>query len=302
MRSPIFAAALLATVVLSPAVLAQDKGDAKKASEKADEKSDEKKDGASDTTAPSTATPATTTATEADPKPTNPNDPAEDPGKTYYFVGLRFRETILPKFMLNLFVAGGPSTVGIPSFGIEGGTRKDGFDTIFHLTYADWSMKEFSFKGKDEAPVAWERVTSDLKLFTLGVDLLWSKDIDKMFAFQYGMTVGIALVTGDLKRVQGQPRPGGNPDNPDDIVPCPADASGQGPATPSAYCGRENNHYGNYTESSWFNGGKKPNIYASFGPQVAFRIKPIKQFVGRVFLGWDLFSGPFFGLAGNYGI
>jgi hypothetical protein len=229
------------------------------------------------------------------------SDPREETGKTYYFVGLRYRQTFLPKFMLGLFVAGGPSTVSIPSFGIEGTMRKDGFDTTLHLTYADWGMEPFPFKGKDEANTAWEIVESRLKLINLGVDLLWGTDFSKMFSFQYGITAGISAVIGDLARVQGRPKAGTTDDsNPDNIEKCPG-ANGK-PTVRSAYCAEDNDHYGDYTEKSWFNGGKKPNLYASFGPQLGFRFKPVKQFMARVFFGWDLFSGPFFGLNGNYGL
>ncbi len=228
------------------------------------------------------------------------SDPREEAGKTYYFVGLRYRQTFLPKFMLGLFVAGGPSTVSIPSFGIEGTMRKDGFDTTLHLTYADWGMEPFPFKGKDEANTAWEIVESRLKLINIGVDLLWGTEFSKMVSFQYGITAGLSAVIGDLARVQGRPKAGTNPDEPDNIEKCPG-ANGQ-PSAPDQYCARDNDHYGDYTEKSWFNGGKKPNIYASFGPQLGFRFKPVKQFMTRVFFGWDLFSGPFFGINGNYGL
>lgn len=227
---------------------------------------------------------------------TSSNDPKEEPGKTYYFIGARTRVTYLPKFMLALFVAGGPSKVWIPQYGIEGTMRKDGFDTTLHLTYADWSTDSFAFKGKDEAATAWEVVTSNLKLLNIGVDLLWGTDFTKTFSFQYGITAGLAAVLGDLKRVQGYSNSPGD-ENADNIKPC------NGVGSPDkAYCGGENDHYGDYKEPSWFNGGKKPNIYASFGPQLGFRFKPAKQFMARVFFGWDLFAGPFFGLNANYGL
>lgn len=226
----------------------------------------------------------------------SPSDPKEEAGKTYYFIGARARFTMLPKFMLGLFVAGGPSQVWIPSFGLEGTMRKDGFDTTLYLTYADWSMKPFPFKGKDEAATAWEIVESKLKLINLGVDLLWGTDFSKAVSFQYGITAGLAAVIGDLKRVQGYSTQNAD-ENPDNIKPC----NGVGNPSP-AYCGNDNDHYGDYKEPSWFNGGKKPNIYASFGPQLGFRFKPVKQFMGRINFGWDLFAGPFFGFNGSYGL
>jgi hypothetical protein len=239
------------------------------------------------------------------------NDPTEDPSKTYYFVGLRYRHSILPKFMLNLFVAGGPKAVSIPSFGLEGGMRKDGFETLLSLTYADWGMDPFPFKGLDEDDTAYEIVKSDLKLYNVAVDLLWSTDFNKMFSFLYGATAGISIVTGDLYRAQAMPAGGDNKalaGDPYTYVPCPANAAGNGPAAKGAYCDASNDHYGDpanksgYSDKSWFNGGKKPNLYAIFGPQIGFRFKPVKQFVARVDVGWNIFIGPFFGLGLQYGI
>jgi len=240
----------------------------------------------------------------ADDEPKDPHDPREKPDRTYYFIGARWRQNYLPKFMLNLFVSGGPKKVWVPSFGLEGTMRRNGFDTTVYLTYADWSMDAFAFKGKDEAANAWEIVESKLKLINVGVDLLWGSDINPSFTFQYGVTAGLSAVIGDLKRVQGQPINNSDPDNPDNIQACPSDAAGTGPGPTAnrSFCGTDNNHYGDYTESSWFNGGKKPNIYASFGPQIGVRFKPVKEFMARLQVGWDLFIGPFFGLNGSYGL
>jgi hypothetical protein len=291
----------LTVLAFSPAVFAQaketkeTKGEEKETEKAADgAKDDEKTDGEA-TKAPVGAPP---------PEVVIPHDPTEKPGKTYYFIGARYRQTFLPKFMLGLFVAGGPDSVGIPAFGIEGTMRKDGFDTTLYFTYADWTKDAFAFKGKDEAPNAWEVVTSNLKLLTLGVDLLWGTDFNKSFSFQYGITAGIAAVIGDLKRVQGYVPAGQDPENADNVKPCNGvnNPGGAAVAGGQRFCGDENEHYGDYKEPSWFNGGKKPNIYASFGPQIGIRFKPVKEFVARLNVGWDLFAGPFFGINGSYGL
>ena len=252
------------------------------------------------TTAASTTTtaPATSasTSTNGD-KPASTSDPVEVEGQTYYFIGARYRHTFLPKWMLNLFVDGGPSVVSIPSFGVEGGFRKDGFDIIGAITYADYGMPTFPFKGKSEADTAYERVTSNLKLINLSVDFLWGTDFSPKFSFQYGATAGLAIVLGDLHRNQAKPPTGTSPSDPNGYVDCPPEERGK-----SAYCDDSNDHYGNYTDASWFNGGKKPNLYPIFGPMIAFRYKPVKQFVARLDGGFNLFSGFFFGLGLSYGI
>jgi len=272
----------------------------------ADEKKtdDDTTAGASADASGSSTTTGEVTTTEAKPAPESfaadkqdPNDPSETPGKTYYFVGLRYINTVLPKFMLNLFVDGGPKTVDIHTFGVEGGMRKDGFDIIGAITYSSYAMDPFPFKGKSEADTAYEIVTSNLKLINFTVDFLWSAGDNPRYQFQYGVTTGLALVLGDLARVQAKPPNGSSPSDPYGYVPC--DPSEQGK---SAYCDNSNNHYGSYTEPSWFNGGSKPNLYAVFGPQIGFRWKPVKQFVARITAGFNIFTGFFFGIAGNYGI
>src|SRR4051812_34152257 len=61
-------------------------------------------------------------------------DVEELPGKTYVFIGLRYRGTIIPKFMLNLFVDEG-ATIYSNSIGVEMDLRKDGFSLIPALSY-----------------------------------------------------------------------------------------------------------------------------------------------------------------------
>ena len=249
---------------------------------------------------PTDATTTTTTSTTAiaSTEPTSSSDPTEKEGQTYYYLGLRYRHTFLPTGMLHLFVDGGPSTaVSIPSFGVEGSMRKDNFEIIGAITYADYSLSEFPFKGKSEADTAYEIVKSNLKLINLSADFLWGTDFSPKFAFQYGVTAGIAIVLGDLHRNQAKPASGTAPGDPYGYVKC------NGPKDPGsgAYCDDSNDHYGDYSDASWFNGGKKPNFYPIFGPMFAFRYKPAKQFVARLDGGFNLFSGFFFGLALNYG-
>ena len=53
-------------------------------------------------------------------------------------------------------------------------------------------------------------------------------------------------------------------------VPCPANGAGTGPgpgANPTT-CGTDNNHYGNYTEPSWANGGSIAQLFGEDAAQV----------------------------------
>src|SRR6188768_3333440 len=47
------------------------------------------------------------------------NSPVEQPGKTYYGVGLRYRAIIVPKFMINMFGADGGRTIVSNGIGPE---------------------------------------------------------------------------------------------------------------------------------------------------------------------------------------
>src|SRR5262245_10858177 len=73
----------------------------------------------------------------ARPEESDKYDPAEEPGKAYRFIGLRFRNVIVPKFMVNIFADGG-ATVNAFTFGPEFTTRKDHLEFNIALSYADY--------------------------------------------------------------------------------------------------------------------------------------------------------------------
>ncbi len=231
-------------------------------------------------------------------------DPYESPDKTYHFVGLRFRDVIVPQFMINIFADGG-ATVNVPMFGAEYSRRRDGMEIDVALQYADYSMDPFLFKGKSDGEEAWERVSSDLKMMLVSVDLLWEviKDKKGQFSFMIGGGVGIGGVFGNLYRNQVFPNsPGASSDDPSQWSNCVA--PGQGPVAPNgaSYCDAANDHYGNYSEPSWANGGSKPFIFPWISlPQLSFRYKPIKQLQTRLDTGFSI-TGFFFGLSASYGL
>lgn len=224
------------------------------------------------------------------------NSPVEQPGKTYRFVGLRYRGIIVPKFMMNMFGADGGRTVYVNDFGPEFAIRKDGFEYDFALTYAAYSMDPTPFKSSSDPNTGWEIVTSNVKMIQLTADFLWSQPFNPELSLNYGLGAGLGFVFGDLHRVQAYPPAGANPNDPNQYKPCIA----QGVPNPS-YCGFDNNHYGTYTEPSWANGGSKPNIFPWLALQTGLRFKPVKSFVARLDLGFGT-SGFFFGLGADYGL
>jgi hypothetical protein len=241
-------------------------------------------------------------------------DPFEEDNKAYPFIGVRFRNIIVPKFMINIFADGG-ATVNVFSFGPEFTYRKGGTEWDIALTYADYSMDPFLFKGSSDGDDAWEIVSSDLKALYLTIDLLYDIPLDKKgrFSILIGGGVGIGAVFDELYRTQAyySPSDKNNPDT-EDInkwVPCtaPNNPVGIDPSTMNSYCDSSNDHFQQangepYSESSWANGGSKPFIFPWITlPQLSFRYKPIKQVQGRFDLGFSL-TGFFLGLSAGYGL
>jgi hypothetical protein len=234
------------------------------------------------------------------PPPADPNsDLKEDPSKSYKFIDLRFRDFIVPKFMIDIFASGG-TTVNVFSFGPELSMRKDRVEYDFALSYWDFSMNEFMFKGKSDPDTAYEIVSSTMKSISVTLDLLYDFPIDDKgrFDFLIGGGVGLMGIFGDLHRNQATPN---NPSNtaPDrsNWTPCAGKNSPN-----NGYCDSNNEHYGSYTEPSWANGGSKPFIlpYISL-PELSFRFKPIKQLQSRADVGFSLY-GFYLGLSAGYAL
>lgn len=248
------------------------------------------------------APPAADAPAAADPK----YDPLEEQGKRYNFVGLRFRDVIVPKFMINWFADGG-ATVNVAMFGPEFSTRKNGIEADFAVQYADYSMNPFMFKGKNEGEEAYEIVSSSLKMFLFTAEILYDVPIDKTgkFSFLIGGGIGFGVVFGNLNRQQAFPADGSttaDPNDPSKWKGCTGPAGTTTTSSGAPYCDASNNHFNGYTEPSWANGGSKPNIFPWLSlPQLSFRYKPIKQLQTRFDTGFST-SGFFFGLSAGYGL
>lgn len=217
--------------------------------------------------------------------------PVEEPGKTYRFVGARYRLIVVPSFMINMFADGG-GTVAVHSAGPEFGIRKDNFEYNFGLWLAGYGMEPTPFKGKNDGEDAWEIIESDIKVLYLTADFMWSHPFTPQLALNYGMGAGLGFVWGPLYRTQAMRVNG-------ELVPCPG-----APPTPGAnpaYCGNDNDHYDGYEEPSWTNGGSKPSLFPWFAVQTGLRYKAHRRFVARLDVGMSL-SGFFFGLGADYGI
>lgn len=215
--------------------------------------------------------------------------PAEDPGRTYRFVGARYRVIVVPSFMIRLFGDGG-TTVAAHSVGAEFALRKDAFEYNFSLWFAGYGMDPTAFKAKSDPEDAWELVESKIKVLYLTADFLWSHPFTPEIALNYGMGAGFGFVFGPLHRNQAYRQSDGT------YGRCTA------PGSPNpTYCGSDNDHYNNYEEPSWTNGGSKPVIFPWLALQTGVRYKPHRNFVARFDAGFGT-SGFFFGIGADYGL
>jgi len=226
--------------------------------------------------------------------------PVELPGKTYMFVGARYRAIILPKFMMNLFGDGG-KTVLVHGFGPEFAFRKNAFEYNLSVWYAGYGMSDTAFKAKDDGEKAWELVNSKLKSVFITADFLWSQDFTPEFSMNYGLAGGFGIIFGDLYRVQAKPgSAAANSNTGDGFIRCtgPGDAAYNGDTT---YCDDSNSHYANYPEKSWTDGGSKPILFPWLVLQTGVRYKPHRNFAARFDAGFGT-SGFFLGLGLDYGL
>ncbi len=222
---------------------------------------------------------------------------AEDPTKSYRYVGARYRHVVVPQFVLNLFADGGALS-HVPVAGFEFGTRRDHIEYIFSLSFADYSTGDLMFKGKSEPDISYEKINSDIGVIFGKVEILYEIPLGKKshFALLIGGGVGIGGVVGDLYRSQAYPVSGSDPNDPSQWGRC--SSSG---VPDVAYCSDNNNHFGKYTEPSWASGGSKPFIFPWIAlPQVSFRYKPLKFLQARADVGLALSSGFYFGGSIDY--
>jgi hypothetical protein len=235
-------------------------------------------------------------------------DVREKKGQSYYFVGLDYRVTIVPKFMVNLFVDEGATFVS-NSAGIHFEVRKDNFSIIPALRFVEYGFDPVLFleKGKNAAdPGNWSSVRSTLKGVFATVDLLWSTPVAKdIFAIEYGFGVGIGVLFGDLYNnwvttqnngtTPLQSSSGAN------YYRCRSETEGPG-------CAKANHQnatiakVNDYSEPTWAGGGSIPNVFAHLAiPQIGFRLKPIKNLQFRFSTAFTL-TGFMFSFGLDFGL
>jgi hypothetical protein len=260
---------------------------------------------------------ASVTATGKGSTEVDVTDTKEDPNTRYYFVGLRYRGTIIPQFLMNLFVDEG-GTIYTNMFGIELDMRKGGQSMIPWIVFADYSMGDTLFHQKSGMmtgvpgdPGNYTVVNSSLKMVYLGLDELWSAPIDDShhWDFEFGFGVGIGFVFGDLvnnwvyvDNSNGANGPAVKGSNGFYYARCQT----MDPTKPGCNTTDHQNatiaKVGGYKEPFWFSGGSVPNIFPNIWfPTLNLRYKPIKQFETRLGVGFSL-TGFWIGLSADYGL
>lgn len=239
---------------------------------------------------PYEAGPTSSAAGETEP------DPASDKGQS---IGARVRYVTIPKFVLNLFADGGESIDGW-YYGLEYGSRSGSFEVVLSAMFGGYSMSPTFLKSKGEIIEGWELVRVDLNALYFTSSFLWSSSFsktDSTFQILYGAETGLGFLFGNIFHTQAMPVDPNSKLDPSQTpwVPCPGVGA-------HPYCGDENEHFGNYSEPSWFNGGAKPVILPWISFNTGLLIRPSPKFSARLDLGYNLFNGPFVGLAGNFGI
>ncbi len=233
-------------------------------------------------------------ASEASSGGSEDGSPVEKKGKSYYFAGLRGRAVVIPSFIIEAFGDGGKTVLG-PSIGPEFTIRRDGFEYDFAITYTAYPMDRTPFKAPSNPPEAMELVESHIKVLYFTADFLWGKEFSPQVSLLYGGSAGLGFVWGALYRAQAYRGPNGawtlcnGPSNPDPNYCAPDPKHG------------DKQHFGDYQEPSWADGGNKPIIMPWLALQMGLRFKPHRRFVGRLDFGIGI-GQVFFGLGADYGL
>ncbi len=264
---------------------------------------------------PAEPAPAPTPPADASPPPPPPaaeppsdEDPIthtfEKAATTYYFVGIRYRPTIVTKFMMNLFVDEG-ATIVSHAIGVELDIRRDDFSIIPSITYTTLGFGDtlFKQKGQPDIPQNYSDVNSGLSAIFVSADILWSKPFSQHVSFEYGAGFGIGAIFGTLTndwvyQTNNGPLTGSNGNH---YTPC-ASQTDDAACTPGAHQNAQVAKVNGYHEPNWFNGGSLPVVFPQISiPELGIRYKPIKQVEGRLLIGFSL-TGPFAQLSIDYGL
>lgn len=234
------------------------------------------------------------------------NDPIVEKHDHWYVAfGAGYRGTVMPAFMFKPFVQGVPTTY-FNAAKISADFRKNGFSIIPSIGYQEYGTGEMLLlqRGKNEQVNGnWAVAESNLKSLNLEVELLWSSKVHRTVDIEYGLGVGVGTTFGDLgvNWVYGDPNGAYRSESGRQFSRCESDVNPVGATgcTPADHSNAQTAKVGGFRESSWFNGGSKPSFLPWLTPEVGVRVKPHKNVMARLGIGWGLY-GPWFGISGFY--
>ncbi len=246
--------------------------------------------------APSSGDPAPSGVALSAPPDDGVSPSAEETQKVSdYYLGVRYRGLIIPKFALDWFMDGG-QTVYVNGVGPEFSIRSGSAEYKLSAWVSFYDMDPTPIKGHQNEEEAWEIIESDIKSLYLTADFLWHQPITQGLDFSYGGGAGIGFIFGALYRTQAFLVDGGSPGNPEDYQPCQAIG-----APNEIYCDDDNDHYPGFSEASWSNGGAKPALFPWLAAQVGLRYQPHPKLSTHLDLGLGM-TGFMLGLGVDYGL
>lgn len=231
------------------------------------------------------------------------DDPLAEPKDGKWYLGLFYRHTWTPGFMLGIFLDE-YKAANNPGTGFEFTYSKSNLDitgTVFWQRYATYG----AYRASGDPDFDTEIMDSNLSMAAVGVNFLWTTAFNDKIALQYGIDLAIGMVLGSMRRTEAYPS------EPNDAEGYPVDgytngwAPCAGPGNPSDhYCQSVANggHYGNKAQR-WTSGGSLPNVWFRAAlPHLALRFDPVDPLRIRIDGGFDLFSGFFVGAALSFAV
>lgn len=235
---------------------------------------------------------------EAAPEPTRSGiDPYEEADQDYFFLGVFYRQVIIPGFIQELFVDGGIDGFN-PGVGLQFLWRKNNFNVSANVWWNNAQGQGF-FRASGDPRTDTEFIDANLGVVFVNAEFMWSFPITDWFAIDLGFDLGVGFIYGDLVRTEAvESSPGAG-----DWRACdgPGGSGYCEPPAPEPCYANNGGHY-DCNEPNWLTeGGDTPVVMPWVTlPHLAVRFKPIHQLQIRIDGGYGLYNF-FFGGGVSYG-